>query len=95
MDDLTVGDLRAKLDGLPDDMPVLSVSSHDDASRLNAVHVDVVKETAPRSGTFRTYLTPEEFAEHCGEDGTLLPNSIYTERDRPPVDGVLALTLWR
>lgn len=93
--DLTVGDLRTKLAGLPDDMPVLGVSSHDDAYGLNAVHVDVVKETAPRSGKFRTYLTPEEFAEHCGEDGKLLPNSIYTENDRPPADGALALTLWR
>lgn len=95
MNDLTVSDLRAKLEGLPDDMPVLSVASHDDAHRINSVHVDVVKETRPRSGVFETFLTPEEFAaEHCDENGKLLPNSLCTEKDRPPADGVLALTLW-
>lgn len=95
MDHVTVGDLRAKLEGLPDDMPVLGVRSHDDAYSFNAVHIDVVKEARPRSGVFETWLTPEEFAkEHCDAEGKLLPNSACSEKDRPPADGVHALTLW-
>lgn len=96
MDDLTVGELRSKIADLPDDMPVLGVTSHDDAYRFNNVHLDIVREVRPKSGVFETFLTPEEFAaEHCGKDGKLLPNSICSEKDRPPADGVLALTLWR
>lgn len=94
-DYVTVGDLRAKIADLPDDMPVLGVRNHDDASRFNSVHVDVVKETKPRSGVYATWLTPEEFAEeHCDSEGKLLPSSVCGEKDRPPADGVRALTLW-
>lgn len=95
MDHITVGDLRAKIANLPDDMPVLLVRDHDDAHTVNNLHIDVVKEARPGSGVFTTWFTPEEFAEYCDEDGILLPDSIYTEEDRPPVDGVRALTLWQ
>lgn len=95
MDHITVGELRRRIADLPDDMPVLSVANHDDAHRVNTVHLDIVKETRPRSGVFETFLTPEEFAaDHCDENGKVLPNSLCTEKDRPPADGVLALTLW-
>lgn len=91
MDHITVGDLRAKIADLPDDMLVLRVDSYDDAHVLNKVHVDVVKEKRPGFG-YATWVTPEEFKEFCDDSGT--PMSPYSEKDRPPADGVLALTLW-
>lgn len=95
MDHLTVGELRAKMDGLPDDALVLGVSSHDDAYRFGKAHIDIVREKRPGSGEFETFFTPEEFAEFCDEDGNLPPDSPYGEHQRPPADGVRALTLWR
>jgi len=93
---VTVGDLRAKLAefaDLPDDAPVLRIDHHDDGHTLSKVHVDIVKESQD-GGHFETWYTPEEFAQLCGADGNLLPGGPYTEDDRPPADGVRALTLW-
>jgi hypothetical protein len=89
---LTVGDLRAKIRDLPDNMPVVRVDDHDDGHAIGHLHFDVVKEVRP--GRFNTYPTPEEFAEQCDADGVLLPDAQFREQDRPPEDGVLALTLW-
>lgn len=94
MDGLTVGDLRAKIRDLPDDMPVIRVDDHDDGHAIGHLHFDIVREKRLGSGAFSTWPTPEEFAESCDADGKVLPNAYYSEKQRPPEDGVRALTIW-
>jgi hypothetical protein len=93
--ELTIGELKQKIKGLPEDMPVLLV--HNDEGRpagAKEASVMVVREKYPRGPrVFETWFTPEEFDEvYCDENGAVLPP--WTEKDRPPADAVPAFTLW-
>lgn len=96
MSDLTVGDLRAKLEGLPDDMPVMLVDHHNEATPAGAqeASVMIVRLVPGRRRTFETWFTPEEFLATCCDE-TGAATHPYSEKDRPPADGVRAFTLWR
>lgn len=89
MPELTVGDLRRKIAGLPEGMPVLIVDHHDEGHLVNTAEVSPVK--ALRSGcSFTTWLRLDELYD---KDGKL--HHGFTEKDLPPADAVDALTLWR
>lgn len=93
--DLTVGDLRAKLADLPDDMPVMLVDHYDEASPTGSqeASVMIVRPQSDHSRTFDTWFTPEEFLTVCCDE-TGAVTVPYSEKDRPPADGIRAFTLW-
>lgn len=82
---MNVADLRAALDGLPDDMPVVLAKDAEgnDFSPLSGPEQGMYSARNTWSG--EVYPTAEEIAD---------PTSGYTDEDEAPDHAVRALVLW-